>query len=445
MRTPSENKTTPRRQKQLTFVDLLKEELRVKKQDAVFERDIARRASIDASTLSLIKKKVRIKNPTWELRLRLATALRDDVQGAVDLASRFFAAEPATKPGEGWQESVKSWKAGALQSEIKSIRFGLPLFFDTAPFLIAEKNGYFKQLGLDVSFDYVKWNKALTYFEHLPERNKETIALTICNRNSIEVDNKKDKIAFCFPLALYEPNSFAFWIHENEIQIGAELAKPASAVKKIFQEFTKIKPNPRIIVSGTDMKKGVVEMFVKFAGQSVPDNWFLFLDQFDSLEAFLRGAGHGFVGGVPQRMRMEQGSNHGAIHCVIKGNDVGLDRQFNGIACRRHEFEEQATRKAIGQVLWCWYRALQDIERNLAPEANFIAANMNVHAETITYQAEDFIEFWTNKDYFRLPRSPSEMRMLIESDKNYSHKFYDESNSLYSVVSEIEKLLPGTN
>jgi hypothetical protein len=434
-----------KRQRPLTFIELLKEELKAKKRVGVLERDIARQASIDASTLSLIKKNVRIKNPTWELRLRLATALREDVPGAVKLAERFFSAEQPAHPSDGWREHVKNWKAAGLQSEIKSIRFGLPLFFDTAPFLVAEKNGYFEQLGLDVSFDYVKWNKSLTYFDHLPERNRETLALTICNRDSIETDNKKEKIAFCFPIAIAEPKSFAFWIHQDEIGLNPKLSKPQSDVKNIFEAFNQMK-DPTIIVSGADMKDGVLKMFAKYAStEVVPDNWFLFLDQFDSINVFLHRAGAGFVGGVPQRMRMDASSN-GAIQCVITGEHIGLDRQFNGIACRRNQLEEPAVRKAIGQILWCWYRALQDIDRNLGVEANFIAANMNVHAdERNPYQADDFIDVWRKKDYFAFPKTPTEMRKLIEPDRSYSHKFYDESNSLSSVVAEIESLLPSAS
>lgn len=433
---------------------LLDEHLSRMKERNVLERDIAAQAGIDPSTLSLLKTDDRIKVPSYDLRMRLAIAFTENLSEAEQLAQTFFLADPRPtarrtktespliEPPGNWRQELKEKKILLLQSKYKRVEFGLPLFFDTAPFLVAEKNGLFERLGIQIKFEYVRWHKALDYVLQPHPVSDSSIRLSIYNLDSIEYERREDAIAFCVPLAVYEPESFAFWVRDNIKSIKESKAEIKSAVRCFFDKTTDAqKRHPKIIVSGTDMKRGVESLFKKVGASSeISDDWFLMLDQFEAIEVFIDGYGDAYVGGVPQRLRMERG---GTVKPLATGKEIGLKRQYNGIVCANHyAANDDAARRLVGQILWAWYQALSDIDRALEKEAEFIVKKMNIHSNRIDYKPEDFIKFWKQgRKYFHIPRGPSGATQT-KKDEDYGKKDYDYAPVFVPVLSQIEELLP---
>ena len=423
---------------------------------SVNDSEIAKLAEIDSSTLSILKnKESRIKNPNWDVRVKLAVAiaLKDSpvstFERAETIAERFISATPRPanlKADEDWRMFLKNFIVKSYQSSISEISIGLPLFFDTAPFIIAEREGYFSDIGLNVKFDYVKWHKAVKYLKRDIMHNHNNISdsrknlrLTIYNQESIATENEEEAISFKFPLAIYKPKSFVFWVKDKD---GSFKNCSKDSLPKRISDFLKYTDNkPKIIVSGTDMKRGVKAAFDK-AGKEIQDSWFVTLDQFDAVEIFCGSLGNAFVGGVPQKIALEGKEGESFVE-LFTGNEFDLPIQYNGIvSLQEDKVDADDVNYAIVQILWGWYQAIKKISDNLEYEAKYIVDELNVHTTEIKYEEKDFINFWYN-EYFYLPAIPSETIKEI-SKQSYYLKMYDETNTFYKLLKKMEPLLSET-
>jgi len=413
------------------------------------EKEIAREAGIDPSTLSLLKheKDRRIGNPSVDVRLRLAIALAEPSKSEL-LAERFLRArpQPEMKEGGDWRKKFRKLRAKLFQTDIGSIEFGLPLFFDTAPFLIADKNGYFDEIGLRVTLNYVKWHQTLPYLVRRRKSGSDGLRVSVYNLVSIGDEPLRDSIAFCFPLSIYHANGFALLVRSatKTVDEYAQEHGAQNALRGAVAEFMReAGPDMKIIVAGTDMKRGAEAMFVR-AGVEVAqlEHSFVVLDQFDALETFLSGLGDAFVGGIPQRIKA---MNEGAVKLFVSGDhhELRFSKQFNGIVTSWECLGLRSGRKAISQLLWGWYQALDYVEENLRDAAQFIVEEMNIYAGRIKYKDDDFEKFWKSREYFEpFPRTPQEMEARLVQKSDYPYKPYDETNSFREVLKQIQLFLP---
>lgn len=437
-------KRIKREQGEKPIITLIKSYLDKMKAEGLTEREVAKRAGLDAPTLSLLKGGQRIANPSVDLRIRLAIAFTNTVSEAEQLAEVLFSTEPPRHPPKRWQDSLRDWKVRLFQTEINTINFGLPLFFDTAPFLIAYRNDYFKNIGLSVNFEYVKWHKSLSYFLQSNLSSDSSLSLTVYNRDSIEDEGKKEISAFCFPLSIYDPKNFKMWVrlHVRSVEEEQERTHPERAFEEAVRGFLEsIEGDPKIIVSGSDMKRGVEKMIRDVGLAPLKDECFILVDQFDALEVFIKGLGDAYVGGVAQSMTAKHFQKLG-IKVFATGEQINTPHQYNGIVCPKNRTRSEVTLRAICQVLYAWYRALEDIKKAPEKEATFIVEKMNLHATDWEYRPEDFIKFWTDR-YFEFPSDPKELQERVGAD--YFQKFYDETNTLLRVLSELDMPSPKAN
>lgn len=434
-----------------SFAEVLGREIENLKKDKNFggEGELAKRAGIDPTIFSQLKKpgnERAAKNRDY--RLQLATVMRKSLQDIFDLAREFVQATPELKIDDyELKERLKILTIKLLQNEIKKIEIGLPLFFDTAPFLVAEKYGYFKKLNLNVQLDYVKWAKTLAYLnldadtdtpktgnEDLDDSEKQReinenneLRLVIYNRESILTEKKQESTVFCFPIGIYKPVNFALWGREY---IDKKISWQ-DKLKRLAKE-----PELRVIVSGEDMKLGVIKAFSK-ARESVNDDCFIVLDQFDGAEVFLSGLGHAWVGGVPQRIIAKTQN----VQVLVSGDDINLVSQYNGIVCQKKALEDKSRRNAVIQILWAWYQAINKINHSLQSEADYIVQKMNIYAGQLKYEAQDFIDFWEGtKTKFVLPDSPLKMIEEIYSSNDYSYRLYDWTNYFADSLKDINEV-----
>lgn len=439
------------------FSTVLSEHLN-KLDKGINDSDIAKFAEVDSSTLSVLKNKEgRIKNPNWELRVKLATAIAlknsplSTFEQVETLAKRFISAEPPAnlKDGEDWKTFLKTFIVKSYQSSISEIDIGLPLFFDTAPFIIAQREGYFSEIGLDVRFDYVKWHKALKYLKRDTLHNQDNrpssqkkLRLTIYNQESISTEHEEESVSFKFPLAIYLPESFVFWVKDSDGTFKNfskdKLSKKGELSKAIDTFLKYTNNNPKIIVSGTDMKRGVKTAF-QYAGKKIEDRWFVMLDQFDAVEIFCSSLGNAFVGGVPQKLALEGKEGETFVE-LFSGDSFNLPIQYNGIvSLQGADHATDDINQAIIQVLWGWYQGIKKISNNLEYEAKYIVDELNIHTGEIKYEERDFINFWSNKDFY-LPEMPSATIKNI-STQSYYLKMYDETNAFYKLLRKMEPLI----
>lgn len=443
-----------------SFAELLGKEIDNIKKDKTFisEAEIAKSAGIDPTIFSQLKnpKNERaIKNLNY--RLQLATVMRKNFEDIFSLAQEFVQATPKLEiEDKNLKEKIKILTVGLLQNEINKVEIGLPLFFDTAPFLIAEKYGYFKKLKLNVKLDYVKWAKTLEYLNldssddngtntingledldtfETPDLHdeKNEIRLVIYNRESILTENKQETSAFCFPIGIYNRKNFVLW--------GKSDLGKSSPDKKTWKDKLKALAekgiDARIIVSGEDMKLGVKKAF-KEAGVILKDECFIVFDQFDGAEAFLNAHfGDAWVGGVPQRIIAERKN----VEVLVGGEEINLPNQYNGIVCRKKDLDSKSKRNVVIQILWAWYQAVTRINHSPQTEADYIVQKMNIYAGQLKYDSEDFIDFWKDrKTKFILPASPQEMLREIQSSEDYSYRLYDWTNYFADSFKNIEKV-----
>lgn len=421
---------------------------------SVSDSEIAKLAEIDSSTLSVLKnRESRIKNPNWDVRVKLAVAIAKKnspdsaFEKAEEIAERFITAAPHPanlNPEEDWRKFLRNFIVKSYQSSITEIDIGLPLFFDTSPFIIAQREGYFSEIGLNVRFEYVKWHKALNYLKrdvthnnnNLPDAEKR-LRLTIYNRDSISTEQEEEAVSFKFPVAIYYPESFVFWVKDSDGTLKYSMKGDFPAKIKEFLKYTK--DNPKIIVSGTDMKKGVEYAFQK-AGREAENRWFVTLDQFDAVEIFCGSLGNAFVGGVPQKIALEEKEGEKFVK-LFTGDSFGLPVQYNGIvSLQTNAADADAINHAIVQILWGWYRGIKKITEDLEYEAKYIVNELNIHTGETEYQKEDFIDFWNDNRRFYIPALPSETIRCI-SEQPYILKIYDETNAFYKLLKKMEPLL----
>jgi transcriptional regulator with XRE-family HTH domain len=425
--------------KRTAFKDLAREKLTdLRRKRNISKNALAKKAGINPSMLTLIEGGL---DPTLDLRMRLAIAIASaNDESPTILAQEFFRATPHRDVPSDWEKKFSKLQLRLFQTEITEVRCGLPLFFDTAPFLVAERRGYYREIKLDVRFDYVKWPLALAYLPTAATDNN--LQITIYNRASIGEEmrrNQRMDAVFCWPLSIYEPSGFAFLIRRPTG--GYTSAGPWETRVREFS--AKHENGPKIVVAGTDMKSGALQMLRKACPEldaaSVED-WFVVLDQFDALEVFLAGLGDAFVGGVPQRIKAAKRRDENVV--LATGEDIGLSKQFNGVVCAREAAAREAARGAIAQVLWGWYRAVKYVDRHYSEEAKFITDSMNVYAGRFKYDPREFVDFWEKTSDFAFAKTPADMLRRIEETPDYVHRVYDSTNDFAAILKKLDPFIP---
>ncbi len=305
------------------------------------------------------------------------------------------------------------------------IRIGVSPFQDTLLPIVGQAKGWYEEAGLDVEFEYLAWN-AIT-----PALASNSIDVAVYNTTGVTaVHAQIDDIVFLYPWNIFaegqalmgRPNAGLKSVKDFE----AAGSDRKAAVKAAIQQ---LKGKTIITTKGTDMGKAVVEA-CSTNGLTEDDYTIIDMDTDQGLAAFLSGSGDFYLGGIPQRSRLE---TEGFMAIAVGADLVPVP--INGWITTKTFYNANAD--AMLRLQNVLFRIVRYTRANINEIGKLITDKLN--SETGSQMTIDqFIKFFTQIEDFTGNAKETQEKMLSPDGYAYWKKLWDNDNRYFV---EVDKLL----
>jgi NitT/TauT family transport system substrate-binding protein len=316
--------------------------------------------------------------------------------------------------------------AGSTEKTATKISIGLSPFQDTLLPIIGKEKGWFAEEGLDVDFKTLAWNAVM------PAVASNAIDVAVYNTTGVvSVYNKQPDLLFWYPWNIFAQGAALM----GRPNIGLKTAKDfeatgmshADAVKATIQQ---LKSKTVVTTMGSDMGKAVVEA-ARSNGLARDDFKIVDMDPDQGLAAFISGTGDAYLGGIPQRTRL----NKEGYLALVTGPDLA-PVPLNGWTTTK-EFAEKNP-EALLKLQHVMFRIIRYTAANQDEVAKTITDRLN--SETgAKMTIEDFKRFWNEIEAY--PKNAAEVKKDMLDDSGYANWKRTWDNDNYYFV-EVDKLIP---
>jgi ABC-type nitrate/sulfonate/bicarbonate transport system substrate-binding protein len=307
----------------------------------------------------------------------------------------------------------------AIAAETTLVRFGVSPFQDTLVPIVGEKEGWYKQEGLDVRFRLLGWTEVM---EGL---SSGQIDVAISNISSIVATHGRNPdLVYWYGTNPFD-NGFALMIRpDHKLKTLAEVETTVHDRNEAIRLTAAQLRGRTIITTGnTDMEQGVAAA-VKRGNLIFPrDVRIIDLNPDQGLAAFLRGEGDAYIGGIPQRTRA---TKEGMLE-MLTGSDLGPP-PINGLVTTRQFAQEH--QDALLKLLHVWFRTVRYIDKNIDAGGGIIISKLNASSGA-QFTAADFRRFWNHYEHY--PANPHEAQALIldPRGRNYWRSRWNDCNNYF--------------
>lgn len=321
----------------------------------------------------------------------------------------------ATESAEKVQSNVTE---DSQKEEKVKITIGISAFQDTLLPIIGQEKGWYEEAGLDVEFETLAWNAIM------PAMASNSIDVAVYNTTGvIAAYAQMPDTVFLYPWNIFAEGQALMGRGDGKTKTVEDFEKEgmehAAAVKASVEQ---LRGKEIITTLGTDMGKAV-EAVCKNNGLTPKDYTIIDMDTDQGLAAFISGSGDFYLGGIPQRTRLEAEGYIavavGADLCPVPINGWVTSNAF-------YEKNEEALLK-LQQVM---FRIVRYTRYNMEEVGTIITDKLN--ASTGSEMTLEQFELYFNKieDYTGSAAETQE-KLLGESGYAYWKKTWDDDNNYY--------------
>jgi NitT/TauT family transport system substrate-binding protein len=316
--------------------------------------------------------------------------------------------------------------AASSGKDLTKMTIGLSPFQDTLLPIIGKEKGWFEKEGLDVEFKTLAWNAII------PAVASSAVDVAVYNTTGVvSVYNKQPDLVFWYPWNIFakgaalmgRPNIGLKTVNDFEKE---GMAHP-EAVKATIQQ---LRSKTFVTTMGTDMGKAVVGA-THNNGLDRSDFKIIDMDPDQGLAAFISGTGDAYLGGIPQRTRL----NKEGYLTLLTGSDLA-PVPLNGWITIKGFAENNP--EALLKLQHVMFRIIRYTDANQDEIGKTITDRLN--SETgAKMTVEDFQKYWNEIEAY--PKNARAVQKDILEESGYANWKRTWDNDNYYFV-EVDKLIP---
>lgn len=314
----------------------------------------------------------------------------------------------------------------STKGDLEEVKFGLMPYYDYAPWALAEDLGYFEEEGIS--------------FKPTLFPVEGNVAPALAN-GSINIGAFSDTPSITLA-AQFEDlqmvafhnvfKGFAIMTRKDQFKTYDEWLKELGDPKKAAVETGKQLKGKSVVTTSGAAFYMVLEQALKNADLTMDDIKIIDMEPDVGVSAFISGTGDFYLGGLPQRERLQQ---EGYL-ALIGGDDIGPGAVIlAGIAATKGYVEKHPD--TIEKIERVWFKTMEYMKTSPDKAHSFIAewSNKETGSKTKGDEVAAFLE-----DYVIFPKSLAEAESLFydPSSPTYWKDRYDYLISYHEGTKEIE-------
>ena len=321
-----------------------------------------------------------------------------------------------------------SGNANGDDKKMTEVKFGLMPYYDYAPWALAESKGFFEAEGL-------KFKSTMFPVEG-------NVAPALVN-GSIDIGAFSDTPSITLAAQFSDLRMISF---HNIFKGFAIMARKDSGIKTYDQLFKELNDPQKAAVEAGKQLKGktvvttsgatfymVLEQALLNAGLTMKDVKVVDMEPDAGASAFVSGTGDFYLGGLPQREKL-QGLGHPAL---ISGEQIGPGAVILAGLATTKKYADQNP-EIIKKVEKVWFKTMDYMKNNPDESYEFLAdwSNKQTGGKSTGADVKKFIQ-----DYVIFAKTPEEAQMLFydaTSPTNWK-KRYDYLVKYHEDTNEIKK------
>lgn len=323
--------------------------------------------------------------------------------------------------------SEKKEQAGnESKEELTKITIGVSPFQDTLLPIIGEEKGWFEEEGLDVSFEMLAWNAVM------PALASGSVDVAVYNTTGIvSGHNKMEEAIFLYPWNIFTEGQAMM----GRPAVGFKTVEDFEAEGMSHEDAVKetalqLKGKTIVTTMGSDMGKSVIEV-TENNGIAREDFEVIDMDPDQGLAAFISGTGDAYVGGIPQRTRLEKEG----YTTMLVGPDLAPVPINGWISTDSFTKENEEALLKLQHVM---FKVIRYTEENMEEVGNIITDKIN--SETGAGMTVDqFEKYFTEIEDFPGNAALVNENILDEKGFGYWKRTWDNDNKYFV---EVDKLIP---
>lgn len=322
----------------------------------------------------------------------------------------------------------------ACSQKKRPIRYAISPYQDTALPIVAEKNGWYSQAGLNVDVKLLDWENVMSSVAG------GAVDVAVMNFNTFQpvyhnINDRGGDVVFYYPLYVFKGG--AIMIRQDSgmktVDDLMEDAKqdPETALK---QAIMQLKGKRVITTKGSDMEQIVLSALDR-AGLKVDEDVRISdASSADGLRAFLAGEADAYSGGLTERTEARR---HGCVELVTSAQL--LPPVVDGLVTTK-KFAA-AHEKELNQLIGLWFKTIAWMEEDLSNRSKVVIDYLSSKGST-RYTVQEYEYAWRHAQVF--PKNPEEMDKAILSTNApyYWKRSWDANNQFLLKDGKITKVVP---
>lgn len=295
----------------------------------------------------------------------------------------------------------------------QKVVYGVSPFQDTILPVVAEKQGWYKEEGLDVQIKVLDWGDVMSAVA------SGQVDVALQNFNSFQasaesINEKGGDVVFYY--APYIFKGAAIMVRgDSKFKPLAEFIKqyPNDREKAVLETVKQLKGKTILATKGTEMEQIVLSAAAKAELQPDVNIKIVHAQPSDSLAAFLRGEGEGFSGGVTERTEV---ARHEAV-VLIEASDLNPPT-LDGLVTTKQFAQEHP--EVLHKLVKLWFKTIGFMEEDLDKRAQLVTDYLATVGST-KYTTDEYKYVWFNLHVFS--KSPQDVQNgILNPNGNYYWK-----------------------
>lgn len=314
------------------------------------------------------------------------------------------------------------------KKQLTKVRIGLSPFQDTLLPIIGKEKGWFEAEGLDVEFQTLSWNSIMNSVA------ANNIDVAVYNTTGVvSTYNKSPNVVFWYPWNIFTQGTALMGrpnIGLKDVKYFESQGKShKDAVRATIQQ---LKGKTIVTTMGTDMGKAVKEA-TENNGLKSTDYKIIDMDTDQGLAAFLSGTGDMYLGGIPQRTRLDKEG----YTTLATGSDLSSVPINGWVTTDKYANENEETLLKLQHVM---FKIIRYTDKNQAEVAKTITDKLNTETGS-KMTTQEFTRFWNEIEDYPLNAAQVDRDILKSDGFAYWKKTWDSDNNYFV---QVDKSIPKT-
>jgi ABC-type nitrate/sulfonate/bicarbonate transport system substrate-binding protein len=287
---------------------------------------------------------------------------------------------------------------------------------DTLIMWLGQKEGWYKQACLNVSFTNTSWSSILSVL------SSGTANMAWYNTTGVVATYHQDpRLVYLYPFNIFDQGAAMMARPSAHLTSYAQFrAKGLSSDKAIKAVVNELKGKTVIIAENQDTGEDLTMLLRR---QHKPSNWVktINLGQAPGLAAFLRGTGDAYIGGIPQRQTLINAK----YQTLLAGSDL-TPPPLNGFVTTRGFWN--ANKPAILSLMHVMFMNIRYTQAHTASVGSYISHLYDSQTGGSLTQA-NFVDFFQHWEHYPLNAAQAQAFELSPHGYAYWKTIWKEDNT----------------